>query len=298
METKRTGSDVNYLRRFYWTSVAITVFCVGYGYLAYIVDCRLEFGELFGALSALFSGLAFAGIILSLQQQKAELELQREELKLTREEFKLTRGEFETQNSTLKKQRFENTFFNLVSQHNQVVRDSFFKEPGPIDRSAVTWHNAFRSAHGLLIGMANNEIVSFKEAHSYPVPRNADKNQLTKEEREEFINSLVIPWHTKNPHNLDIYFLSLQRILKFIHRSALLHTPSERHSYASLIKDQISYYEMAVILYFGLLPVEWAKRITFYIKEYKVLDGIDTGGLITLYDKQMFDEFAIRTEPQ
>lgn len=48
---------------------------------------RGQFGDMFGALNALFSGLAFAGIIYTIRQQKEELELQREELRLTREEL-------------------------------------------------------------------------------------------------------------------------------------------------------------------------------------------------------------------
>ena len=38
---------------------------------------------MFGAINALFSGLAFAGIIYSIRQQNEDLEIQREVLKLT-----------------------------------------------------------------------------------------------------------------------------------------------------------------------------------------------------------------------
>ena len=37
------------------------------------------FGDMFGAVNALFSGLAFAGLIVTLLYQKEELKLQREE---------------------------------------------------------------------------------------------------------------------------------------------------------------------------------------------------------------------------
>jgi hypothetical protein len=46
-----------------------------------------EFGDKFGAINALFSGLAFAGVIYAILLQRLELELQREELKLTRDEL-------------------------------------------------------------------------------------------------------------------------------------------------------------------------------------------------------------------
>lgn len=48
---------------------------------------RASFGDMFGAVNTLFSGLAFAGVIYAIFLQGKELELQREELKLTRKEL-------------------------------------------------------------------------------------------------------------------------------------------------------------------------------------------------------------------
>ena len=44
-----------------------------------------EFGDMFGGVNALFSGLAFAGVIYAILLQRRELQLQREELALTRD---------------------------------------------------------------------------------------------------------------------------------------------------------------------------------------------------------------------
>lgn len=54
---------------------------------------RGTFGDMFGTLNALFSCLAFAGIIYTIILQRQELQLQREELKLQRNELELTRQE-------------------------------------------------------------------------------------------------------------------------------------------------------------------------------------------------------------
>jgi len=48
------------------------------------------FGDTFGAINSLFSGLALGGIIYTIYLQKTELSLQRDELKLTRKEIKRT----------------------------------------------------------------------------------------------------------------------------------------------------------------------------------------------------------------
>lgn len=48
---------------------------------------RGTFGDMFGAVNTLFSGLAFAGIIYAIFLQSKELSLQRQELAMTRDEL-------------------------------------------------------------------------------------------------------------------------------------------------------------------------------------------------------------------
>lgn len=84
-------------------------------------ETRGVFGDKFGAVNALFSGLAFAGLILTLFLQREELSLQRDELEQTREELSRQRKEFEIQNKNLKLQRFENSFFSLLSHYLELV---------------------------------------------------------------------------------------------------------------------------------------------------------------------------------
>ena len=78
-------------------------------------------GASFGALSALFTGLAFAGLIVTIVQQKRQLGMQSDELKLQRKELKATRKvlkkqnkEFRLQSATMKRQQFESSLFQLL----------------------------------------------------------------------------------------------------------------------------------------------------------------------------------------
>ena len=90
------------------------------------------FGDKFGAINALFSGLAFAGLIMTLVLQKEELEAQREELKQTREELEGQKKEFEIQNKTLKCQRFENTLFNMLSLQQEIISNLVYEYVDPL----------------------------------------------------------------------------------------------------------------------------------------------------------------------
>lgn len=68
------------------------------------MQSRSQFGDLFGGVNALFSGLAFIGVVYTIFIQKQELSLQREELKLTREELKRTAEAQEKSEQALSKQ--------------------------------------------------------------------------------------------------------------------------------------------------------------------------------------------------
>ena len=70
------------------------------------VEERGQTGDQFGAINALFSGLAFAGLITTLLLQRQELELQRRELALTRQEYTETKEHVKAQSDTLAKQKF------------------------------------------------------------------------------------------------------------------------------------------------------------------------------------------------
>jgi len=63
-----------------------------------------SFGDMFGGINAIFSGLAFLGVIYTIILQGKELQLQREELRLTREELKRTAVAQEKSEHALSKQ--------------------------------------------------------------------------------------------------------------------------------------------------------------------------------------------------
>ncbi len=133
---------------FIWLIVVVAI-CTAYLLVMYCwfpgnMEKRGQFGDMFGFLGALFSGLAFAGLIVTIRQQREdlknqrdEIELQREDLKAqtealklqkeeiqqTNEELKLQREEMKAQNKTIMLQRFETTFFNMLKSLIEVRND-------------------------------------------------------------------------------------------------------------------------------------------------------------------------------
>ncbi len=87
--------------------VVVFVFSVYFFVVRYLLPGWTEsgqFGDMFGGLNALFSGLAFLGVIYAIFLQKEELGLQRKELELTRKELKRTAEAQEKSQEALSKQ--------------------------------------------------------------------------------------------------------------------------------------------------------------------------------------------------
>ena len=108
-----------------WACIIVLLIMV----VAYIViSCsfsdmakRGQFGDMFGALNALFSGLAFAGLIITIRQQHVDLDYQWQTVKQTNDEMERQTKEFEIQNRTLKRQQFDHTFFELLRMLQSIV---------------------------------------------------------------------------------------------------------------------------------------------------------------------------------
>lgn len=81
------------------------------------------YGDIFGAVNAIFSGFAFAGIIISLYLQRMDLKSQHEQLSLNRDEVKNTNKEFKIQNDTLRVQQFENQYYKMIDLHRANTLD-------------------------------------------------------------------------------------------------------------------------------------------------------------------------------
>lgn len=108
-----------------WAGVAIGAFFALPNW-----EARGQFGDVFGAVNALFSGLAFAGLITAILLQREDLELQREELTLTRKELSRSAQAQEQSEAALKSQaeaagrsaRLATVNF-LISHYQQELRE-------------------------------------------------------------------------------------------------------------------------------------------------------------------------------
>lgn len=153
-----------------------------------------EFGDIYGALNTLFSGLAFSGVIISIVLQSIEL-------RATRKEMNSQVLQFEQQTEAMQKQVFESSFFSMMNLHNQISsglrsEDKFKILFGKLnDVANDTYH------HGkTLIEHLNAVYESFMDTaysdighyfrYIYQIMKFIDKSQLSKYEKTIYMNIL------------------------------------------------------------------------------------------------------------
>ena len=240
------------------------------------------FGDMFGAVNALFSGLAFAGLIVTLLYQKEELKLQREELAQTREELKGQREEFEEQNKTMKRQRFENTFFNMLSLQQEIVANLSFDDVHTSFDFSTHARNVQHISHNgrtLFREMYLNLTISLPGNHHYRGIKRAIE-----------ANDYGIYSNIPSTTRFDHYFRHLYRIYKYVDTSDLI-TENERYDYACIIRSLLSDYEL-VMLFYNCLTTNGREKFKPLIEKYTIFNNLRTELLANNQDVNAYSAIA------
>ncbi len=274
-ETKNESTEDKYTLLWVLTAIVVVIWIVSYFWLKDDTQ-RGTFGDMFGGVNALFSGLAFAGVIFTIFLQKRELGLQREELKATREEFV-------TQNDTLSKQRFENTFFQLLSLHHEII------DHMTIDNTQFEKREALRLANNIFGRELQSVLVTIKvnaQGVRYREPVIAD----TFRKQDELINLAYSRFNEKYDVILSHYFRNLYHIFKFIHLSQQI-SEREKHFYSSIVRAQLSPDELLLIMYNSLIDGLGYPNFLYLIREYNILKNLNFDKVspigITLFEEKL-----------
>jgi hypothetical protein len=243
-------------------------------------DERGTFGDMFGSVNAIYSGLAFAGIIFTILLQRKELGYQREELKETRQEFI-------TQNKTLKAQRFENTFFNLVSLHNQIVNDIDYDK---------TVSKSFK--------MGDTETIVVKGRDVF---RDRFNNLNAMLEETKDFNATYVEFYEKRKTDFGHYFRNLYRIIKMVHQTEFITKQElenrldreiteadlnlcnhiEKYKYTCIVGAQLSDYEL-LLLFYNCLSDNGIEKFKPLVEEYALLKNLPQGDI---YDQSLLERY-------
>ncbi|MNZ51342.1 hypothetical protein D3C78_691520 [compost metagenome] len=233
------------------------------------------FGDSFGLLTSLFSGLAFAGLIITIAMQREELTLQREELTLTRKELSSQNQEMQSQNETLKVQRFENTFFKML-EVLEACRNDISHQPsqGLPSQGRDAVKRLYDSFTGIFL--TDQRSVGIMQ------------EKVFKEEckTQEGLNKRYIKFYEKYGDELGQYYRTLYNILKLVDQSDFI---TEKSVYTNLVRAQLSRYELSLLFYNSLSDLGREKMAPLIIK-YKILKHLE-GSTIPAENQDILKNF-------
>ena len=219
-------------------------------------------GDIFGAVNALFSGLAFGGLIFAILLQREELELQRNELRDTRREF-------ETQNKTLATQLFENTFFQLLRSHHDIVRAL---EMGSGDNRA-----AGRVCFDRLFNDMDRIYKNWQSVQSPPP-------------QAQYAWGPYETMYGSHEWLLGHYFRQLYHIIKFVNDSQI----EDKRRYCKFVRAQLSSFELS-LLFYNCLSSYGRDNFKPLVEQYALLQNMNHERVLDkahrrLYEKSAFGE--------
>ena len=237
----------------------------------WVTNERGQFGDSFGVVNALFSGLAFAGVICAILLQKRELKLQREAIN--------------EQKKTLQKQNFESSFFQLLGLHNDIVNSMEIQ-----DRAC-----SGRECFGHLLN--HLQIMIYREV-DLKVAQSSEDDSL----QRECLNTQYEEFFRVHQSFLGPYFLHLYQVINFVDDHEYFDEDEKecknkkekkknKKRYTDFILSQLSSNELGLLFFHGLNARGTEFKFKNLVEEYAFFKYLSSEVLIAAeYRAQFVDD--------
>jgi hypothetical protein len=260
---------------------------------------RGQFGDMFGALNALFSAIAFAALVYTVFLQRTELELQRKELHDTREEIRGQKLQLEAQTKAFLTQNFESLFFQQLALHDKVVKRMTSRLIKRMNSSEFNDVLQFLSQEFIDLALAS---IRF---HSPNLTQQSRRYLSWDEEvrywlqhgvkRKDLEDSVSISWDSFVSifeRDLGQYFRSIELILEHIDagtgQTKSLEIPKNR--YADILISQLSSDDLVLLLYQALSPS--GTRLKLLVERYGLLRYLEDARIFSSCPRKLLADSA------
>jgi hypothetical protein len=222
-----------------------------------------EYGDFMGGvLNPLLSFIMIMGILITII-------LQQSELKEARKEFKRSADALAEQSQSLALQNFENTFFQMLRLHNDIVKDMF-------EGDADTGNKGFSGRD--CFGVYHQKFDSIY----YKYMKDSDK-----EDELELIEINYKVFFFNYQSSIGHYFRNLYTIIKLVDAKTIPFV--DKKQYTNIVRAQLSSYELS-LLFYNCLSSIGRDKFKPLIEKYELLANMDFDllsspiGQISLYD--------------
>lgn len=212
------------------------------------------YGDMYGALNTLFSGMAFAGILVTIILQGQQIR----DAKLQAQE----------QQKIAHKDRFESSFFQLINTFNQVI-DSFcdYVKSNQIEPAQLN----------------GRKLLHYDESETIMYLKN---DSLDESARLNFIKKKYEKFLNEKRTRLHHYFNMLNLMIEWINKAE----EAERGNYADILRAQLSPQELTLIFFHCLS--DHGSEIKSSVEKYSLLINLSTHTSIAPNDKNYFNQSA------
>jgi hypothetical protein len=195
--------------------------------------------------------------------------IQRRELKLQHEELTETKNIF-------KYQSFENTFFNMLNLHNQIVQSINYIDTETQMNDEHNGRYFFQTAR-------NQLKLNFINVIRYQIDdENSGKFPTEGYFELKEIISTYEPFYRKHQALIGHYFRNLYHTVKLVHDNTDLKEYKDKMKYMRIIRAQLSSYELVLLLYNALFNANYWNEKDFldFINKYDLLQNLEKELLI------------------
>lgn len=219
-----------------------------------------QFGDMFGAVNALFSGLAFSGVCYAILLQRNEIRISRKEIEYTKSILDEQKIHLEKQNQSINKQSFEDTFFKMLNLMTEIT-------------ASIQMDNSpYRSEHVLFGKDAIGELIRVIKSHSSITEDNVMRNYEAQ--------------YLQNQNRIGHYFRILYNIFSFIDSSDI----ENKKFYAKILRAQLSNAEVA-LLFFNCLT-DRGRNFKVFVEKYGLFKNVSNDDIVDYALKEQFSASA------
>lgn len=283
MKKRASDEDRGLISKSIGVIAFVTLVVVGYAIFLICVTWPIEewsinkagvFGDSFGIITALFSGLAFGGLIITILLQSHELRLQRQELSLTREQFH-TNG-------------FESTFFEMLRLYNEILNSIDVEDNDP------KLSRVLRTVASIQNGTAQPDPIYFvagRDCFSIFYNRlSSIYNQSTSDildEKQRLVIAYEIFWGECSSE-LGHYYRYLYHILRFIDSAEI----DDKFIYSAILCSQLSDQELVMLFYYCLYKKDDSLDFKALVEKYALFNDLPLDKLLNPEHRNYYERSA------
>lgn len=243
-------------------------------------------GGIFGFSSALFTGLAFVGLVYAVKLQRDELQIARDsldsaraELAVARENQKTLNNQLEMQNQETTKNSFEDTFFRMINELDDIMNNIKLRDS--------------ISQYSFITGESKTETFEISSVSAIRKINELLQDEIKTREDEAF-PEIYDRFYADFIGYVGHYFRWLYYVIIYIDQS----TGTDKLFYINLLRARLSDEEITLISYNG--AVEHGKKLKPLIEKYSLLKNINRRSPNVRWDllQEMYSETAFEGTPR